>query len=51
MSIAAALPPPAATHARGYVPPRVETGEIAYRPSVTEGTTRLLDKERDESSR
>jgi hypothetical protein len=46
-----ALPPPSAVSARGYAPPRAETGEIAYRPSVTEGTTRLLADERDEPSR
>jgi hypothetical protein len=48
---AAALPPPTAAPARGYAPPRAETGEIAYRPSVTEGTTRLLGDERDERPR
>jgi hypothetical protein len=48
---ASALPPPTAMPARGYAPPRVQTGEIAYRPSVTDGTTRLLDKERDDTSR
>ena len=46
-----ALPPSQGAPARGYVPPRVETADLAYRPSVTEGTTRLLDRERDESAR
>jgi hypothetical protein len=44
---ASALPPVQNVPARAYVAPRVETGEIVYRPSVTEGTTRLLDEERD----
>ncbi len=48
---ASALPPPQGVPAQGYVPPRVETADLAYRPSVTEGTTRLLDKERDEPTR
>lgn len=49
---ASALPPPQAMPARGYAPPqRTETADLAYRPSVTEGTTRLLDRERDESAR
>lgn len=48
---ASALPPPPGVPARGYAPPRAETGEIVYRPSVTEGTTRLLGNERDEGSR
>jgi hypothetical protein len=49
---APALPPPQAMPARGYAPPqRPETADLSYRPSVTEGTTRLLDRERDESAR
>jgi hypothetical protein len=48
---ASALPPAQGMPARGYVPPRADTADLAYRPSVTEGTTRLLDKERDESAR
>lgn len=41
---AGALPPAQGTPV--YVPPRADTAEIARRPpSVTEGTTRLLDKE------
>jgi hypothetical protein len=43
-----ALPPQQAQPARGYVPPRADTAELTYRPSVTEGTTRLLERERDE---
>lgn len=39
--------PPASVQAGAYVPPRVNTAEIVYRPSVTEGTTRLLDDERE----
>ncbi|HEX8503081.1 MAG TPA: zinc ribbon domain-containing protein [Pyrinomonadaceae bacterium] len=48
---APALPPPQGVPARAYVPPRAETSDLAYRPSVTEGTTRFLDRERDESPR
>lgn len=49
---ASALPAPQAIPARGYAPPqRPETADLAYRPSVTEGTTRLLERERDESAR
>ena len=48
---ASALPPAQGVPARGYVPPRTETADLAYRPSVTEGTTRLLDRERDDSAR
>ena len=43
-----ALPPPQSQPARAYAPPRPDTAELAYRPSVTEGTTRLLERERDE---
>ncbi|MBC7929692.1 MAG: zinc ribbon domain-containing protein [Rubrivivax sp.] len=39
--------PPSGMQATAYVPPRANTGEIVYRPSVTEGTTRLLDNERE----
>lgn len=46
-----ALPPQQSQPAHTYVPPRPDTAEIAYRPSVTEGTTRLLDRERDEQTR
>lgn len=46
-----ALPPPQGVPARDYVPPRADTADMAYRPSITEGTTRLLDSERDESAR
>jgi hypothetical protein len=48
---ASALPPPQGVPARGYVAPRPDTAEIVYRPSVTEGTTRLLGDERDEPAR
>lgn len=52
---ASALPPPQAMPARGYAPPqqqqRPDTADFGYRPSVTEGTTRLLERERDESAR
>src|SRR5215218_5902506 len=43
-----ALPPQQAQPAQTYVPPRPDTAELSYRPSVTEGTTRLLERERDE---
>jgi hypothetical protein len=48
---ASALPPPQQQPARAYAPPRPDTAELGYRPSVTEGTTRLLDRERDEQTR
>jgi hypothetical protein len=48
---ASALPPPQSQPARGYAPPRPDTAEFAYRPSVTEGTTRLLERECDEQTR
>ena len=49
---ASALPPAQQQFpAHGYAPPRADTADLGYRPSVTEGTTRLLDKERDESAR
>lgn len=48
---ASALPPTQAAPARGYAPPRPDTADLGYRPSVTEGTTRLLERERDESAR
>ena len=41
-----ALPPQQSQPARAYAPPRPDTAELAYRPSVTEGTTRHLDAER-----
>jgi hypothetical protein len=46
-----ALPPPQSQPAHAYVPPRPDTAELSYRPSVTEGTTRLLERERDEQAR
>lgn len=45
-----ALPPSQSQPARPYAPPRPDTAELAYRPSVTEGTTRLLELERDEQN-
>jgi len=39
------LPPAHGTPAQTYAPPRVNTSEISYRPSVTESTTRLLDEQ------
>lgn len=49
---ASALPPPQGAHARGYVPPpRADTSDLSYRPSVTEGPTRMLDRERDDAAR
>jgi hypothetical protein len=46
------LPPAQAQPARSYVPPRTDTADMSYRPpSVTEGTTRLLDDEKDTSAR
>ena len=46
-----ALPPQQSQPARPYVPPRPDTAELGYRPSVTEGTTKLLERERDEQTR
>jgi hypothetical protein len=46
-----ALPPQQSPPAHAYVPPRPDTSELAYRPSVTEGTTKLLERERDEQKR
>ena len=46
-----ALPPQQSHPARAYAPPRPDTAELAYRPSVTEGTTRLLEREPDEQTR
>ncbi|MBV8855703.1 MAG: zinc ribbon domain-containing protein [Acidobacteria bacterium] len=48
---ASALPPPQSQPAHAYVPPRPDTAELSYRPSVTEGTTKLLERERDEPTR
>lgn len=45
------LPPAQGSPAQSYVPPRVNTSEIGYQPSVTESTTRLLDEERDAAAR
>ena len=41
-------PPPQSQPAHTYVPPRPDTAELSYRPSVTEGTTKLLEREPDE---
>jgi hypothetical protein len=46
-----ALPPQQSQPARAYAPPRPDTAELGYRPSVTEGTTRLLEREPDEQAR
>jgi hypothetical protein len=46
-----ALPPQQSQPARPYVPPRPDTAELGYRPSVTEGTTKLLERESDEKTR
>ena len=47
-----ALPPQQSQAARAYTPPpRAYTAELAYRPSVTEGTTRLLEREPEERER
>ncbi len=46
-----ALPPQQSQPARTYAPPRPDTAELTYRPSVTEGTTKLLERERDEQTR
>jgi hypothetical protein len=48
---ASALPPQQAMPARSFMPQRPDTADLGYRPSVTEGTTRLLERERDESAR
>ncbi|MCA1634861.1 MAG: hypothetical protein LC802_14505 [Acidobacteria bacterium] len=45
------LPPVQTTPAQSYFPPRANTSEIGYQPSVTESTTRLLDEQRDSSAR
>jgi len=45
------LPPAQGAPAQSYFPPRVNTSEIGYQPSVTESTTRLLDEQRDSSAR
>lgn len=45
------LPPARGVPARDYAPPRADTAGISHRPSVTEGTTRLLDEQGDQSAR
>lgn len=47
----AELPPAQSVTAQGYAPPRVNTAEINYRPSVTEHDTQLLDEQRDRPAR
>ena len=47
----AELPPAQSPSARAYVPPRPDTSEISYRPSVTESTTRFLGDKDDERGR
>lgn len=48
---AAELPPAQSIPAQAYAPPRHDTAEIAFRPSVTEHETQLLDERRDDSAR
>ena len=45
------LPSAQGIPAQGYTPPRINTSEIGYQPSVTESTTRLLDEQRDKTAR
>jgi hypothetical protein len=45
------LPPAQSVPARAYAPPRHDTAEIGYRPSVTEHETQLLDEKRDDPAR
>jgi hypothetical protein len=47
----AELPPAQSVTAQGYAPPRTNTAEISFRPSVTEHDTQLLDEQRDKSAR
>lgn len=51
MRSAAELPPAQVAPARGYAPPRADTADMAYRPSVTENTTRLLGEEDEQGNR
>lgn len=48
---AAELPPAHSVPSQTYAPPRTNTAEINYRPSVTEHETQLLDDQRDTSPR
>jgi hypothetical protein len=48
---AAELPPAYTAPARAYAAARPDTSELVQRPSVTEGTTRLLDEEADPRAR
>ncbi|HKP72348.1 MAG TPA: hypothetical protein VJT82_05385 [Pyrinomonadaceae bacterium] len=45
------LPPAQGAPAYQYREPRVNTAEIMHQPSVTDHTTRLLDKQSDQSER
>jgi hypothetical protein len=45
------LPPAQSVTAQGYAPPRTNTAEISFRPSVTEHDTQLLDDQRDKPAR
>jgi hypothetical protein len=45
------LPQGQSIPAQNYAPPRMNTSEFGYQPSVTESTTRLLDEQRDSSAR
>jgi hypothetical protein len=45
------LPPAQGAPVYQYREPRVNTGEIMHQPSVTDHTTRLLDKQSDQSER
>lgn len=47
----AELPPAQSISAQAYAPPRHNTSEISFRPSVTEHETRLLDDQRDPPAR
>lgn len=48
---ASELPPGQGAPARSYAPPRANTAEFTYRPSVTENPTRLLDEHDDTPGR
>lgn len=45
------LPPAQGAPARSYAPPRADTAEMSYRPSVTENTTRLLPEQDEPDAR
>lgn len=50
-SRSAELPPARSVTPHSYAPPRHDTAEISFRPSVTEHETQLLDDQRDTSPR